>query len=264
MSGAARAQGPWIDLSGRVALVTGAASGIGRAAALALAEVGATVLALDRDLDGAAAVAAAIRADGGDAQARALDVTSAAAWDETVAWIEAGQGRLDILVNSAGVVFRDVVGDPPGDIYRKTFAVNVEGSLLGMAAALGFMRKAGKGSIVNLSSAASFKGASIMASYGASKAAIAHFTKSAALETVRAGHDIRINSVHPGLVETAMATDFYGIFSAIGPRETVVKAMTTGRAGRPEEVADLIVFLASDRSSFISGAEIAVDRAQSA
>lgn len=250
----------WIDLTGRIAVVTGAASGIGRAAALALAEVGATVLALDRDEDGCRALIEA----GGAAAFRRLDVTSEADWQAAEAWIAEGWGTIDILVNSAGVVFTDRVGDEAVDVYRKTFAINVEGSLLGMRTALRFMRKAGKGAIVNISSAASFSGSSIMASYGASKAAVAHFTKSAALETARAGHDIRINSVHPGLVQTAMADDFYDIYGKLGSSEAVVKAMTTGRAGRPEEVADLIVFLSSDRASFISGAEIAIDRAQSA
>lgn len=250
---------PWIDLTGRIAVVTGAASGIGRAAAIGLTEVGATVLALDRGEAGVQALVAA----GGAAAARGLDVTSEADWQAAQAWIAGGWGRLDVLVNSAGVVFTDRVGDDL-DVYRKTFAINVEGSLLGMRTALSFMRKAGRGAIVNISSAASFSGSSIMASYGASKAAVAHFTRSAALENARAGHDIRINSVHPGLVQTAMADDFYGIYDRLGPPDAVVRAMTTGRAGRPEEVADLIVFLSSDRAGFVSGAGIAIDRAQSA
>lgn len=254
----------WIDLSGQVAAVTGAASGIGRAAALALAEAGAAILVLDRDAEGCRTVADKIVTRGCRAESFPLDVTDEAQWEAAGSWISTNWDRLDILVNSAGVVFTDRVGDPELDVYRKTFAVNVEGSLLGMRMALAFMRKAGKGAIVNISSAASFAGSSVMASYGASKSAVAHYTKSAALETARAGHDIRINSVHPGLVQTAMAEDFYGIYDRLGPPDAVVKAMTTGRAGRPEEVADLIVFLASDRASFISGAAIAIDRAQSA
>jgi len=249
----------WIDLSGQVALVTGAASGIGRATARALAEAGAKVLAVDRDQAGAEAVAAQV---GGGA--RMLDVADSAGWDVIRQWIDTDFGRLDILVNSAGVSLKDSVGDPAMDIYHRTFAINVEGSLHGMRVALDFMRRQGKGAIINLSSTASLKGNPIMASYGASKAAVAHFTRSAAVENLRAGHDIRINAVHPGLIETAMAGEFYGIFAKLGSPDTIRAAVTTGRAGQPEEVADLILFLASDRASFISGASINIDRAASA
>ncbi|WP_162527222.1 SDR family NAD(P)-dependent oxidoreductase [Sphingomonas solaris] len=264
MGEALTAAGRWIDLAGKVALVTGAASGIGRAAAFALADAGAVVIALDRDEAGAQAVAKAIVDAGGDADAHTLDVTSQAQWDETAAWLRAGRGRVDILVNSAGVARSDRAGDADLDIYRRTFALNVEGSLLGMATALVFMREAGKGAIINLSSAAALQGNPIMASYGASKAAISHYTRSAAKEVLRAGHDIRINAIQPGLIETAMADDFYDIFDKVAPRESFVKMITTGRPGRPDEVADLIVYLASDRASFISGACIVIDRAATA
>jgi NAD(P)-dependent dehydrogenase (short-subunit alcohol dehydrogenase family) len=249
----------WIDLNGQVAVITGAASGIGKATCAALAGAGANVIALDRDLAGAQAVAAEI---GG--AAHVLDVTNAAEWHEVSDWIDAEFGRLDILVNSAGIALKDTVGDVDLSNHHKTFAINVEGTLLGMQVALRFMRPQGKGAIINLSSTASLKGNPNMASYGASKAAVAHFTRSAALENVRAGHDIRINSVHPGLIETAMAGEFYGILEKIGPPDTLRSMMTTGRPGRPEEVADLILYLASDRASFVSGASIVIDRAASA
>lgn len=255
---------PWIDLSGQVALVTGAASGIGRAAAIALAGAGAAVVAADLDEAGTEATAAAIRQAGGEGHGRRLDVTAQGDWDAARDWIAQKWDRLDILVNSAGVVFSDRAGDESLDIYRRTFAINVEGSLLGMALALHFMRPVGRGSIINLSSAAAFKGSSTMASYGASKSAIAHYSRSAALEVVRAGHDIRVNAVHPGLIDTAMADDFSEIYKMIGSKADVMRAMSSGRAGTPEEVADLILFLASDRARFISGASIAIDRAQSA
>jgi NAD(P)-dependent dehydrogenase (short-subunit alcohol dehydrogenase family) len=249
----------WIDLTGQVAAVTGAASGIGKATCLALAGAGAKVVALDRDLQGAQAVATQV---GG--MARGLDVTSEAEWRRVSDWIEAEFGRLDILVNSAGIAISDSVGDASLDNYHKTFAVNVEGTLLGMQVALEFMRKLGKGSIINLSSTASLKGNPIMASYGASKAAVTHFTRSTALQNARTANDIRINAVLPGLVETAMAGDFYDIFEMVGSPDAVRGAFTTGRAARAEEVADVILFLASDRASFISGAAITVDRAASA
>jgi NAD(P)-dependent dehydrogenase (short-subunit alcohol dehydrogenase family) len=249
----------WIDLTGQVAAVTGAASGIGKATCVALAGAGAKVIALDRDLAGAQAVAAEVKG-----AAHALDVTNEAEWHTVADWIGTEFGRLDILVNSAGVAISDSVGDAALDNYRTSFAVNVEGTLLGMQVALVFMQKQGKGSIVNLSSTASLKGNPIMASYGASKAAVAHFTRSTALQNARTGNDIRINAVLPGLIETAMADDFYDIFEKIGPADAVRSVFTTGRSGRPEEVADVILFLASDRASFISGASIVVDRAASA
>jgi NAD(P)-dependent dehydrogenase (short-subunit alcohol dehydrogenase family) len=254
----------WIDLTGRTVLVTGAASGIGHATALAVGAAGAKLLACDVDETGAERVASEIAAAGGEAVARRLDVTCEPEWSATGRWIEQHCGQLHGLVNSAGIALRDSVGDAGLDAYHRTFAVNVEGSLLGMQMALKLMRVSGKGAIVNLSSTASFKGSQIMASYAASKSAVASFTRSAALEVIRSGHDIRINSVHPGLIETNMATDFYGIFSKLGSSDKIASLMTTGRPGRAAEVADLILFLLSDRASFISGTGITIDRAHSA
>jgi NAD(P)-dependent dehydrogenase (short-subunit alcohol dehydrogenase family) len=254
----------WIDLTGRVALITGAASGIGRATAIALADVGAVTLLLDRDAQGLEVTAASIAAVGGQAHLHALDVTSETQWSEIASWIDVNWKRLDILVNAAGIALCDRVSDTSLETYRKTFAVNVEGALLGMATALRFMHKAGAGAIINISSTASLRANPIMASYGASKAALAHYARSAAVEAVRAGHDIRINTVHPGLIETPMADDLYAIQKVLGSPEQIMAKLTTGRVGRPEEVADLIVFLASDRASYISGASINIDRAASA
>jgi NAD(P)-dependent dehydrogenase (short-subunit alcohol dehydrogenase family) len=252
----------FIDFAGRIAAVTGAASGIGRATARTLAELGAQVLLLDRDLAGAQAAASEIGACG---EAMALDVTDAAQWQAVAAHIAARHGRLDVLVNSAGIATFDRVDDAMFETYARAFAVNVEGSLHGMAMALRFMRPADKGAIVNIASTAALKGNPAMASYGASKAAIAHYTRSAACELNRAGLDIRVNAVMPGFTETAMAQAVYDRFDErLGGRAATMQVFSSGRAADPQEIANLVVFLASDRASFISGSVIAADRAQSA
>lgn len=255
----------WIDLTGRLALVTGAAGGIGRASARALAAAGATVLVLDLNESGAAETADLIRADGGEAIARALDVTDEAAWAALGDWIAGEWNCVDVLVNSAGVARFDRVEEGMGKTYREAFAVNVDGSLFGMAMALRFMRPAGKGAIVNISSTASLKGNPAMASYGASKAAISHFTRSAALECMRSGSDIRVNAVLPGFTETAMAQAVYDQFDdKLGGRDKTLAVFAAGRPAQPEEIANMVLFLASDRASFVSGSTISVDRAQGA
>lgn len=251
----------WIDFTGKIAAVTGAASGIGRATAVMLAQLGAEVLLLDRNLAGAQAAARGLA----KASAHQLDVTREAEWQAVGAMIAERHGRLDVLVNSAGIATFDRVDEAMFETYRQAFAINVEGSLHGMAMALGFMRKAGKGAIVNIASTAALKGNPAMASYGASKSAIAHFTRSAACELNRAGSDVRVNAVLPGFTETAMAQAVYDRFDdKLGGREVTMNVFTSGRAADPEEIANMVVFLASDRASFISGSVIAADRAQSA
>ncbi|MBV1687871.1 SDR family oxidoreductase [Novosphingobium sp. G106] len=255
----------WIDLSGKLALVTGAAAGIGRASARAIAAAGAMTVVLDRDESGAAATVDAIEASGGKAIARTLDVTDEAAWRGLGSWLEAGWGKVDVLVNSAGIARFDRVDESIAKTYREVFAVNVDGTLFGMTMALRFMRAAGKGAIVNISSTASLKGNPAMASYGASKAAVSHFTRSAALECNRAGSDIRVNAVLPGFTETAMAQAVYDQFDEkLGGRDKTLAVFASGRPAQPEEIADLVLFLASDRASFISGSTISIDRAQGA
>jgi NAD(P)-dependent dehydrogenase (short-subunit alcohol dehydrogenase family) len=255
----------WIDLSGRFALVTGAASGIGRASARALASAGATVLVLDRDERGSAETVDLIRAERGEALARTHDVTSETAWAALGDWIEDEWNRVDVLVNSAGVARFDRVEEGMTQTYREAFAVNVDGSVFGMALALRFMRKAGRGAIVNISSTASLKGNPAMASYGASKAAISHFSRSVALECNRAGGDIRVNAVLPGFTETAMAQAVYDQFDEkLGGRDKTLAVFSSGRPAQPEEIANLVLFLASDRASFVSGSTISIDRAQGA
>jgi NAD(P)-dependent dehydrogenase (short-subunit alcohol dehydrogenase family) len=255
----------WLGLDGRVAAVTGAASGIGRAVAEGLAQAGASVILIDRNEAGLREVAKNMASPSGGASVRAMDVTSKADWNSFGDGISQQGGRLDILANCAGIARFDRVDESIYDTYREVFAVNVEGSLLGMTTALRFMREAGTGSVINVASTASLKGNPAMASYGASKAAIVHFTRSAALELNRAGLDVRVNAVLPGFTDTGMAQQVYDRFDdKLGGREETMRIFTSGRPADPSEIANLILFLASDRASFISGSAVVVDRAQSA
>jgi 3alpha(or 20beta)-hydroxysteroid dehydrogenase len=232
-------------LDGRVALVTGAARGLGAATARALAAAGAAVVLAD--VAAAEPAAAAIRADGLDARAVTLDVTDAASWQAAVATCP----RLDILVNNAGIVLRrGIVASSPDD-WQHTMAVNVTGPFLGMRAAAPRMRDGGGGAIVNISSTAGLM-AHQDAAYTASKWGLRGLTKTAAVEFAPWG--IRVNSVHPATI----ATDF----TANAPPALVAvnrAAIPLGREARPEEIAAIVLFLAGDGASFVTGAEIAAD-----
>jgi 3(or 17)beta-hydroxysteroid dehydrogenase len=241
-------------LAGKTALITGAASGIGRATAMLFHAEGAKVAATDRNEAGLAEVKAF--AD----LVLPQDVTDEARWREVVDSVVAAFKRLDILVNSAGVArLGSIEGACLGD-WRFMNAVNVEGTFLGCREAVRVMKETGGGSIVNLSSVAGIIGDAASAGYCASKGAVRMLTKSAALHCARAGYRIRLNSVHPSFAETPMVLD--GIARASNPervRQGLERASPMGRMGQPEEVALTILFLASDESSFTTGAEFMVD-----
>ena len=241
-------------LVGKVALITGAASGIGRATAALFHAEGAKVAATDRNEVG-------LKALGADADlVLAQDVTDETGWREVVDAVVAKFGRLDILVNSAGIgVLGSIEATTLAD-WRKVNAVNAEGTFLGCREAVWAMKDTGGGSIVNLSSVAGIIGDASSAAYCASKGAVRLLTKSAALHCARAGLGIRVNSVHPSFAETPMVLD--GIARAKNPervREGLSRAAPMGRMGKADEVAKTILFLASDESSFTTGAEFTVD-----
>ena len=241
-------------LAGKAALITGAASGIGRATAALFHAEGAKVAATDRNEAGLAETKAF--AD----LVLAQDVTDETRWRQVVDTVVAAFGRLDILVNSAGIAFKGNIETATLDDWRKTHAVNVEGTFLGCREAIRAMKETGGGSIVNLSSVAGIIGDAQSAAYCASKGAVRLLTKSAALHCGRAGYNIRLNSVHPSFADTAMVREL--IASSKNPervREGLARAAPMGRMGRAEEVASTILFLASDESSFTTGAEIVVD-----
>ncbi len=241
-------------LSGKVALITGAASGIGRAAAALFHGEGAKVAATDRNAQGLAAL-------GPEADLTLMqDVTDEVRWREVVDAVVETFGRLDILVNSAGVGVKDNIETATLADWRKVQAVNVEGTFLGCREAVRAMKATGGGSIVNLSSVAGVIGDAQTIAYCASKAAVRLLTTSAALHCGRMGYNIRLNSVHPSFADTAMVRELIaGTKNPERTREGLARAAPLGRLGRAEEVANTILFLASDESSFITGAEIMVD-----
>jgi 3(or 17)beta-hydroxysteroid dehydrogenase len=241
-------------LAGKAALITGAASGIGRATALLFHAEGAKVAATDRNEAGLAEL------EGVADLLLAQDVTDEARWREVVDRVVAAFGKLDILVNSAGIALKGNIETATLDDFRRTEAVNVEGTFLGCREAIRVMKGFGGGSIVNLSSVAGIIGDAQSAAYCASKGAVRLLTKSAALHCGRAGYNIRLNSVHPSFADTPMVQNL--IESSKNPdrvREGLMKAAPLGRMGRPEEVANAILYLASDESSFTTGVELMVD-----
>jgi NAD(P)-dependent dehydrogenase (short-subunit alcohol dehydrogenase family) len=241
-------------LAGKAALITGAASGIGRATAALFHAEGARVAATDRNEAGLAEVKAF--AD----LVLPQDVTDETRWREVVDAVVAAFGKLDILVNSAGIALKGNIETASLDDWRRTHAVNAEGTFLGCREAIRVMKGNGGGSIVNLSSVAGVIGDAQSAAYCASKGAVRLLTKSAALHCGRAGYNIRLNSVHPSFADTPMVQEL--IASSKNPdrvREGLARAAPMGRMGRPEEVANAILYLASDESSFTTGIELMVD-----
>ncbi|MEQ1508019.1 MAG: SDR family oxidoreductase [Myxococcota bacterium] len=235
-----------------VAIVTGGGSGIGAATARRLAAEGAAVVVTDVDLDAARATAAGI---GARAVALAHDVVSDDDWTRVLAETADRFGPPTVVVNNAGVFRLGPVTELDPAEIDWLLAINVKGVALGIKHAARAMIATGRGAIVNLSSVAGIVGAPRHALYGASKGAVRALTRSAAVELAPAG--IRVNSVHPAIIDTPMAAA--GIAQLGRTREQLARGYPMGRFGRPEEVAAVILFLASDDASYVTGAELVVD-----
>ncbi|NKE61858.1 glucose 1-dehydrogenase [Lentzea sp. PSKA42] len=236
-------------LSGKVALITGAARGQGAAAARRFVAEGARVMLTDVLDDQGKELAAEL-----GAEYCHLDVSSEDEWAEAVAFTVQTFGDITVLVNNAGILHFSALADTTLADYQRVIGINQVGTFLGMRAVVGSMTKAGGGSIVNVSSVEGMAGMPYLVAYTASKFAIRGMTKVAAMELGQ--HGIRVNSVHPGAIDTPMVSETLGRQVDISP---IGKKVALRRVGQPEDVANVVLFLASDESAYCTGAEFAVD-----
>ncbi len=242
-------------MDGKVALVTGAGSGIGKAAALRLAREGAKVALFGRRPGPIEEAAAEIRAGGGDALAISVDVGDLDAYVRAINEVHAHFGRLDALVNNAMVEGPKSIMDLSLADWHDAFRVNVDAVFVSTREAFKLMSQTGGGSVVNISSTCGMKALENMAAYSASKAALQHFSAVAAMESP--AYNVRVNCIVPGFVATEALVGYAGgdqnVLDAIG------RGVPMGRLGRPEELAAAILFLCSDDSSYVNGAALPVD-----
>ncbi|MBB2157561.1 glucose 1-dehydrogenase [Gluconacetobacter diazotrophicus] len=243
-------------VSGKVAIVTGASRGIGKATALMLAREGARVAVADLKEDEGQAVVAEIGAAGGEALFVPLDVSSEDAWTQAMAAVTSRFGRLDIAVNNAGIAFSGTVESTDLAEWRRVQSINLDGVFLGTKFAVAAMKDHG-GSIINLSSIEGLIGDPTLAAYNASKGGVRLFTKSAALHCARSGYKIRVNSVHPGYIWTPMVQGLTADQAAA--REKLVALHPIGHLGEADDIAYGILYLASDESKFMTGSELVID-----
>jgi NAD(P)-dependent dehydrogenase (short-subunit alcohol dehydrogenase family) len=253
------------QVEGKVAIVTGGASGIGAACAEALAREGAKVVLTDLDDAHGEALAGKLRAAGREARFLRQDVTDEGRWAEVVAETERLFGGLHVLVANAGIAVMGAVVDMTLADWRRQTAVNLDGVFLSVKHAIPAMRRAGRGgSIVLLSSVAGLRGSAGLAGYSATKGAVRLFAKSVAMECAAARDGIRVNSVHPGIIETAIWEKMRaglpdGRNAPLDPRAIAAEGVPLGEPGRASDVADGVLFLASEASRHVTGSELVID-----
>jgi NAD(P)-dependent dehydrogenase (short-subunit alcohol dehydrogenase family) len=247
-------------LQGRVAIVTAAGSGIGRACAKRFAAEGARVVVNDRDGAAAEGVVAEIAAAGGRGETFVADVSSSERVTAMIRETAARHGRLDVLVNNAAAPAFGLVEEMPDELWRAVFAVTLDATFFGMRAAIPVMAAQGGGSIINTASAAGLGGVANFGAYGTAKAAVIALTKTAALEA--AARRVRINTICPGSIDTPPLGAF--VDSLPGGRTAFVRSIPARRIGLPEEVAAVALFLASDESSYVTGSVLVADGGVSA
>jgi cyclopentanol dehydrogenase len=241
-------------MSGKVALITGAAHGMGRSHAILLAQEGANVVVTDRDRKAGASVAEEIASGGGSASFAPLDVSSEIEWKTAVSHAVQTYGSVDVLVNNAGTYTYAMTENIAVADWDRVFAVNARGTFLGCREVIPVMKRAGGGSIVNVASNFGLVGRPGFAAYCASKGAVRMMTKAMAAEL--ASFNIRVNSLHPGLVATDMTRDFIATPQAL---DDLLGPALIRRAAEPMELARAVLFLASEESSYVTGSEFVVD-----
>lgn len=252
-------------VDGKVAIVTGGASGIGRGCALRLAEEGAQVAVTDIQDEAGAALVAEIEGAGQKAVYLHHDVVQESEWVDIIHRVADHFGRLDILVNNAGIGLLGPVTEFSLEDWRRQNAVNLDGVFLGTKHAIPVMRESGGGSIINMSSVAGLQGAPHFSGYCASKGGVRLFTKAVALEC--ASDKIRVNSVHPGVIDTPIWNTVptgelameAGQAATPDPKTIAAHLVPGGEVGYPRDIADGVVFLASDESRYMTGSELVID-----
>ncbi len=246
-------------VEGKIALITGAAQGLGEAMARMLAREGATVLLTDINAEGVHAVAESINAEKpGSATGLAHDVTSPEQWQAAIA-VAKDLGGLHILVNNAGIGSIGNVVDETLENWRRVHEVDVDSVFIGCKYAIPLMTDSGGGSIINISSIAGIIAGHNYAAYNSAKAAVCHLSKSIALDCARSRNNIRCNSVHPVFIDTPILDGM----SRSGDREKLLSKLgqqiPLGRVGHPDDIAYGVLYLASDESAFMTGAELRID-----
>lgn len=238
--------------AGRIALVTGAAKGIGAATARAFADAGATVILCDIDEQGLAATVSEL--PGESHRTFRLDVTVEEDWLSALAEVEQAFGRLDVLVNNAGWGTLRTIFDTSFEQWRKLIAINLDSVFLGTRHAMPLLEKSGSAAIVNVSSIRGLVVGVGAGPYSAAKAGVHIFSKATAIECAATGRAVRVNSVHPGFVDTPLSRA-----TSEEARAARRQSVPQGRYATPEEIADAILFLASDAASYVNGTELIVD-----
>lgn len=248
-------------VEGKVAIVTGGARGLGKASGVMLAKEGAKVVMTDRHADEGSAVVRQIEKDGGTAMFLAQDVAKEEDWKKVIDAVVKKFGKLDVLVNNAGVGINANIEETTLEQWRWVMSVNLDGVFLGTKYGIEAMKKTGGGSIINMSSIEGMVGDRRLAAYDASKGGVRILSKSAALHCAKAGYNIRVNTVHPGFIETPMVQ---GFLKSIGgdieaARRQLAALHPIGHLGEPNDVAYAVLYLASDESKFATGSELVID-----